>query len=88
MGNSVQVWIGSSSGQIWIELNDISGRFGLGWVWFDSGRFRVNQFLVKYTRHAKTSNFVKKFGSGMVWCLSIRVSGQFGFPVSIFRVSS
>ena len=63
-------------------LNDVSGR-----VWFGSGRFRVNQFLIKYARNVKTSNFVENFGSGMV-----RVgSGQFGFRVrfrvSIFRVS-
>jgi len=33
-------------------LTDISGYFGLGRVWFRSGRFGVNQVLVKYTRHA------------------------------------
>ena len=75
MGHSVRVWFGSSSGWVMFGLNDISGRFGLGRVWFGSGRVRVNQFLVKYTRHAKTSNFVKKFGSGMVRFGSIRVSG-------------
>ena len=31
--------------------------------------------MVKYTRHAKTSNFVKNFGSGMVRFGSIGVSG-------------
>jgi len=56
-------------------LNDISGRFGLGWIWFGSSRFWVNQFLVKYAHHAKTSNFVENFVSGMVRFGSIRVSG-------------
>ena len=55
-------------------LSDISGLFGLGRVWFSSYRFRVNHF-VKYTHHAKTSNFVENFGSGMVRFGSIRVSG-------------
>ena len=58
-----------------LGLSNISGRFGLGRVWFGSGRFRVNQFLVKYARHTKTSNFAENFGSGMVWVGSIRVSG-------------
>ena len=62
-------------GWVMFGLNDISDRFGLGRVWFGSGRVRVNQFLVKYTRHTKTSNFVKNFGSGMVRFGSIRVSG-------------
>ena len=44
-------------------------------VWVGYGSVRVNQFLVKYTHHAKTSNFVKTFGSGMVRFGSIRVSG-------------
>jgi len=57
-------------------LNDILGHFSLGRVWFGSGRVRANQFLVKYTRHAKTSNFMKNFGSGMVQFGSIRVSGS------------
>ena len=56
-------------------LSDISGRFGLGRVWFGSDRFRVNQFLMKYARHAKTSNFVENFGSGMGPGHSVRVSG-------------
>ena len=30
---------------------------------------------MKYARHAKTSNFVENFGSGMVRVGSIRVSG-------------
>ena len=47
----------------------------LGRVWFGSGRFRLNQFLVKYACHAKTSNFVENFGSGMVRFASIRASG-------------
>ena len=47
----------------------------MGRVWLSSGRFRVNQFLVKYARHAKTSNFLENFGSGTVWFGSIRVSG-------------
>ena len=80
MGHLVRVWVGSSSGWVMFGLNDVSGRFGSGRVWFGSGRFRVNQFLVKYARNAKTSNFVENFGSG-----------QFGFRVrfrvSIFRVS-
>ena len=75
MGHSVRVRVGSSSGWVMFGLSDISGCFGLGRVWFGSGRFRVNQFLVKCTRHAKTSNFVENFGSGMVRVGSIRVSG-------------
>ena len=35
----------------------------------------VNKFLIKYNRHAKRSNFVKNFGSGMVRFGPIRVSG-------------
>ena len=75
MGHSVRVRVGSSSGRVMFGLNDISGRFDLGRVWFGSGRFRVNQFLVKYARHAKTSNFLENFGSSMVRFGSIRVSG-------------
>jgi len=75
MGHSVRVWVGSRSIRVMFGLSDISGRFGLGRVWFGSGRFRVNQFLVKYTLHCKTSNFVENFGSGMVRFGSIRVSG-------------
>ena len=56
-------------------LGGISSRFDLGQAWFGSGRFRVNQFLVKYARNAKTSNFVENFGSGMVRVGSIWVSG-------------
>ena len=37
--------------------------------------FRVNQFLVKYACHAKISNFVEKFGSGMIRFMSIPISG-------------
>ena len=74
MGHSVPARVGSSSGQVMFRLSDISGRFGLGRVWFGSGRFRVNQFLAKYVRHAKTSNFVENFGLGMVRLGSIRVS--------------
>ena len=51
-------------------LNDVSGR-----VWFGSGRFRVNQFLVRYARHAKTSDFMKNFGSGMARFGLIWISG-------------
>ena len=75
MGHSVRVRVGSSSGWVMFGLSDIFGRFGLGRVWFRSGRFRANHLLVKYAPHAKTSNFVKIFGSGMVWFGSIRVSG-------------
>ena len=87
MGHLVRVWAEPSSGWVMFGLNDVSGRFSSGRVWFGSGRFRFNQFLVKYARNAKTSNFVENFRSGMV-----RVnSGQFGsrvhFRVSIFRVS-
>ena len=46
----------------------------MGQIWFGSGRVRVNQFLVKYARHAKISNFVKNFESNMVWFGSIRIS--------------
>jgi len=74
MGHSIRVRVGSSSGWVIFGLNEISGRFGLGRVWFGSGRFRLNQFLVKYACHAKTSNFVENFGSGMVRFGSIRVS--------------
>ena len=52
-------------------------------VWFEYGSVRVNQFLVKYTRHAKTSNFMKNFGSGMVRFGSIPISG----PVSGEHIS-
>ena len=47
------------------------------WVGYDSVRadFGSTNFLVRYARHAKTSNFVKNFGSGMVRFGSIRVSG-------------
>ena len=75
MGHSVRVRVGSSSDWVIFGLSDILGHFGLGRVWFGSGRFRVNQFLVKYACHAKTSNFVENFGSGMVRVGSIRVSG-------------
>jgi len=84
MGHTVRVWVGLSSSWVMFRLNDISGRFGLGRVWFGSGRVRVNQFLVKYTRHAKTRNFVKNFGSGMVRFASIRVSS----PHSSENISS
>ena len=47
----------------------------MGRVWFGSGRFRFNQFLGKYTRHEKKSNFVEIFGSSMIRFESIRVSG-------------
>ena len=60
------------------------GRFGLDRVWLSSGRFRVNQFLVKYALHAKTSNFVENFESGMVRFGSIRISG----PLSGEHISS
>ena len=75
MGHLIRVWIGLCSGWVMFRLNDISYRFGLGRVWFGSGRFRVNQFLAKHARHAKTSNFMEKFGSGMVRFGLIRVSG-------------
>ena len=74
MGYSVQVWVGSSSSWVIFGLSDISGRFNLGRVWFGSSRFRVNQFLFKYTRHAKISNFVENFESGMIRFGSIRFS--------------
>ena len=45
-------------------------RFRVVSVWIGYGSVRVNQFLVKYVCHAKTSN-----GSGMVRFGSIRVSG-------------
>ena len=61
MGHSVRVRIGSSLGRVMFGLNEISGRFGLGRVWFSSGQFLVNQFLVKCACHAKTSNFVENF---------------------------
>jgi len=73
MGHSVRVWVGSSSSWVMFRLNDISDRFGSGRVWFGSGQVRVNQCLVKYAPHAKTSNFVKIFRSGMV-----RVNSGFG----------
>jgi len=56
-------------------LSGISDYFSLGRVRFDSGRFRVNQFLVKCARHAKTSNFVENFGSCTIRLGSIRISG-------------
>jgi len=71
MGHSVRVWVGLNSGWVMFGLNDISGRFGLGRIWFG---VRVNQFLVKYARHAKTNNFSKNFGSDMIRFGSIRVS--------------
>ena len=83
MGHSVRVRVSVSSGRVIFGLSDISGHFGLGRVWFGSGRFRVNQFLVKYARYTKTSHFVKNFGSGMVRVGSIRVSG----PVSGEHIS-
>ena len=75
MGHSVRVRVELNSGWVMFGLNEISGRFGSGRVWFVSGQFRVNQFLVTYACHAKTSNFVENFGSSMVWFGSIRVSG-------------
>ena len=75
MDYSVRVLVGSSSGWVMFRLNEISGRFGLGRVWFGSGRFQINQFLVKYACHTKTSNFVENFGSGMVQFGSIRILG-------------
>jgi len=82
MAHLVRVRFGSSSGWIMFGLNEISGHFGSGRIWFGSGRiwfgssrFRVNQFLVKYGCHAKTSNFVENFESSMVWFSSIRISG-------------
>jgi len=74
MGHLIRVWIGSSSGWVKFGLNDILGRFGLDRVWFSPGRVQVNQLLVKYAHHAKTSNFVKNFGSGMIRFGSIQVS--------------
>ena len=64
-------------------LNDILSRFDLGRVWFGSGRFQVNQFLAKYVRHTKTSDFVQSCGSGMVCFGSIRVLG----PLSVEQIS-
>ena len=75
MGNSVRVRAGSSSGWVMFRLSDILGHFNLGLVWFDSGQFRVDQFLVKCTHHAKTRNFLKKFGWSMIRFRSIKVSG-------------
>ena len=50
---------------------------------FDSGRFRVNQFLVQYVCHANICNFLENFGSDMVWFGSIWVSGPLlGEPIS------
>ena len=63
-------------GRIMFRLSDISGHFDLRRVWFGSDRFQVNQFLVKYARHAKTGNFVENSGSGMVRCGLIQVSGE------------
>lgn len=57
----------------WVGL----GRFGLGRVNFGSGQLQVNRFLVQDVCHAKISNFLENFGSGMVWFGSIRVSGLF-----------
>jgi len=76
MAHSVRVRVASNLGRIMFGLSDISGRFGLGRLWFSSGRFRVDQFLVKYARHAKTSNFVENFRSGMVRIGSMWVSGR------------
>ena len=75
MGHSVRVQVESSSDRVMFGLSDISGHFGLGRVLFGSGRFRVNQFLVKYACHAKTSNFVENFGSGFIrlWIGLLRV---------------
>jgi len=68
------------SGTDWVKFRSghvrVKWHFGLDRVWFSSGRFRVNQFLVKYARPAKTNNFVEYFGSDMVH-----------FRVSIFRMS-
>jgi len=57
-------------------LSDILGRFSLGRVWLGLGQFRVNQFMVKYAHHAKTSKFVENFRSGMTRFGSIQVSGS------------
>ena len=65
------------TGRVMFRLSDILGCFSLGRVLFDSNRFRVNQFLVKYARHAKTSNFVENSGSSIVRLWSIQVSGPF-----------
>ena len=67
--------IESSSRQVMFGLNDISGCFDLSRIWFYSGGFRVNQFLVKYVRHAKISNFAENFGSSIIRFGSIRISG-------------
>jgi len=75
MDHSVQVLVGSSLGRVMFGLSDISGRFGLGRVWFGSGGFRIRQFLVKYTRHVKTNNFVENSGRARF------SSAQFGFQV-------
>ena len=53
MDYSVQVRVRSSSGWVMFGLSDISGRLGLGRVWFSSSGFQVNQILVKYACHAK-----------------------------------
>ena len=50
-------------------------RFWIVSVWVGYGLVRVNQFLVKYACHAKISNYVENFGSGMVQFVSIRISG-------------
>jgi len=44
-------------------------------VWVVYGLGRVDQFLFKYARYAKTSNFVKYFVSAIVCLGSIRVLG-------------
>ena len=66
MGNSVrygsdQVWVRSCSGQVTFEV-------ALVWVRYGSVRvdFESSNFLVKYTRYAKISNFVANFGSSMI----------------------
>ena len=75
MDHSVRAQVGSSSGRVMFWLSDISDLFSLSRVWVGSGRFRVNQFFVKYARHGKTSNFVENFESGMVRFWSIRTPG-------------
>ena len=63
-------------GRVKFGLSEISRRFGLGQVWLGLGQFLANQFLVKYARHAKISNFAENFESSMVRFVSIRVSNS------------
>ena len=59
-------------------------RVGYGSVRAGYGSVRVNQFLVEYAHHAKTSNFVENFGR--VWFGFGQFEFWIYFRMSIFRM--